>query len=73
MEAIMFLRTVGWHSRTTRRYIPEDCTLHNHCFENLFIEGGGWEGEEDDDDEVEEEEEEEIIWGCFLVILIVGL
>jgi hypothetical protein len=27
-EGDMFLRNVGWHSqRTTRRYIPEDCTL----------------------------------------------
>jgi hypothetical protein len=33
MEA-MFLRNVGWQ-RTTRCYIPEESTLHNHRCENL--------------------------------------
>jgi hypothetical protein len=31
----MFPRNVGDNQRTTRRYIPEDGTLHNHRCENL--------------------------------------
>jgi hypothetical protein len=34
MEA-MFLRNVGWISMDSRRYIPEDSTLHNLRCQNL--------------------------------------
>jgi hypothetical protein len=32
----MFLRNLGWPSTTTRRYIPEDCTLHLYTI-HLFL------------------------------------
>jgi hypothetical protein len=35
MEAICFSKTSGDTQRTTRRYISEDGTLHNHRCENL--------------------------------------
>jgi hypothetical protein len=35
MEAICSSETSVGFQRTTRRYILEDCTLHNHCCENL--------------------------------------
>jgi hypothetical protein len=35
MEAISSSETSVDTQRTTRRYIPEDCTLHNHRCENL--------------------------------------
>jgi hypothetical protein len=35
MEAIISSETYFDFQRTTRRYIPEDRTLHNHCCENL--------------------------------------
>jgi hypothetical protein len=35
MEAIYFYETSVDFQQTTRRYIPEDGTLHNHRFENL--------------------------------------
>jgi hypothetical protein len=31
----IFLRNVVYFQRTTRRYIPEDRGLHNHCYEIL--------------------------------------
>jgi hypothetical protein len=35
MEAIYSSETSVDFQRTTRRYIPEDDTLHNHRYENL--------------------------------------
>jgi hypothetical protein len=35
MEAVCSPETSVDFYRTTRRYIPEDCTLHNHRCENL--------------------------------------
>jgi hypothetical protein len=35
MEAICSAETIVETRRTTRRYIPEDDTLHNHRCENL--------------------------------------
>jgi hypothetical protein len=35
MEAICSSETLVNTQRTTRHYIPEDCTLHNHRCENL--------------------------------------
>jgi hypothetical protein len=35
MEAICSSETSVHFQQTTRRYIPEDSTLHNHCCENL--------------------------------------
>jgi hypothetical protein len=35
MEAICSSETSVDTQRTTRRYIPEDDTLHNHRYENL--------------------------------------
>jgi hypothetical protein len=34
MEAIFFSETLIYFQRTTRRYVPEDSTLHNHLCEN---------------------------------------
>jgi hypothetical protein len=35
MEALRSSETLADFQRTTRRYIPEDSTLHNHRCENL--------------------------------------
>jgi hypothetical protein len=35
MKAIFSSETSVDAQQTTRRYIPEDDTLHNHCCENL--------------------------------------